>query len=266
MRIIDLTQEHENLYFCCLETWSEEIKEAGDHKACWYRQVKDKGLRVKLAQDDDGTIAGMIQYVPADLAFIEGSGLYLILCIWVHGHKYGIGNRQKRGIGKALLNAAEEDIRNMDAGGVAAWGIILPFFMRASWFRRHGYKVADKNGIMRLLWKPLKKDAMPPVFLKKQKKPELKTGKVNISLFLNGWCPAMNMVYERTRKAMTGYEEYIELKEFRTDNREVMKEWGISDAFFVDNKEIRSGPPAPYIKIRKMIEKKVTKLQKADHV
>jgi len=47
MNIIDLNPETESIYFCCLEDWSDEIKEAGDHKACWYRSMKDKGLIAK---------------------------------------------------------------------------------------------------------------------------------------------------------------------------------------------------------------------------
>jgi hypothetical protein len=33
MEIVDLKDEHKPLYFVCLEDWSEEIQEAGDHKA-----------------------------------------------------------------------------------------------------------------------------------------------------------------------------------------------------------------------------------------
>ena len=32
MNVVDLTEDHQSLYFVCLEDWSEEIKEAGDHK------------------------------------------------------------------------------------------------------------------------------------------------------------------------------------------------------------------------------------------
>lgn len=53
MKIIDFTEEHKNDYFLCLEDWSEEIKEAGDHKEIWYDQMKDKGLGVKLAVDGE---------------------------------------------------------------------------------------------------------------------------------------------------------------------------------------------------------------------
>jgi hypothetical protein len=85
MKVIDLTPDNEKLYFMCLEDWSDEMREAGDHKENWYRKVKDKGLRVKLAQDDEGIIGGMIQYMPAEHSFIEGRDLYFIHCIWVHG-------------------------------------------------------------------------------------------------------------------------------------------------------------------------------------
>lgn len=259
MKIIDLTSEHEQLYFCCLEDWSDEMQEAGDHKSCWYRVAKEKGLRVKLAQNDKGEIGGMIQYVPAELSFVEGEDLYVVLCIWVHGHKKGRGNMQRRGMGKALLKAAEEDVRTLGGKGLAAWGIILPFFMRASWFRKQGYSVADKDGMMRLLWKPFVENAVKPVFIKQKKKPPLIPGKVHLSLFRNGWCPAQNMVYERSKRAIAGLEEYVEVTEYNTQDKNIQREWGITDAFFLDHRQIPAGPPASFKKIRKMVEKSVRK-------
>ena len=96
MTIIDLTDEHKSLYFVCLEDWSDEMTEAGNHKERWYDLIKDRGLRVKLALDDNGVVGGMIQYLPAEHSFIEGNGLYFIPCIWVHGHKQGRGDFRKR--------------------------------------------------------------------------------------------------------------------------------------------------------------------------
>lgn len=40
MKIIDLTEEHQQLYFVCLEDWSEEMREAGNHKEIWYAQMR----------------------------------------------------------------------------------------------------------------------------------------------------------------------------------------------------------------------------------
>jgi len=159
MKIVDLTDDRKELYFFCLEDWSEEMKEAGDHKRAWYEKMKDQGLGVKLALDDTGEVGGMIQYAPIEHTFVEGQELHFIYCIWVHGYKKGRGNFQKRGMGKALLKAAESDAKEKGAKGMVAWGISLPFWMRASWFKKQGYTKVDKQGIQVLLWKPFTNDA-----------------------------------------------------------------------------------------------------------
>lgn len=100
MKIIDLAKKDEQLYFKCLEDWSEEIEEAGDHKENWYNKMKGLGLGVRLAVDDNGEIGGMIQYVPIEYA-AEGNDLYFINCIWVHGYKEGVVTFKKRD-GKSL--------------------------------------------------------------------------------------------------------------------------------------------------------------------
>ncbi|MFC2008366.1 GNAT family N-acetyltransferase, partial [Chloroflexota bacterium] len=168
METIDLADKYEQLYFVCLEDWSEEMKEAGDHKAVWYNKMKDKGLRVKLALDDSGEVGGMIQYIPVEHSFVEATNLYFINCIWVHSHKQGRGNFQKRGLGKALLQAAENDVKTMGAKGIVAWGIPLPFWMKASWFKKQGYSKVDKQGLLGqvLLWKPFTDDATPPKWIR----------------------------------------------------------------------------------------------------
>ena len=224
MRIIDLTEDHKKTYFLCLEDWSEEIKEAGNHKEVWYNKMKDKGLGVKLAVDDHGQVGGMIQYLPIEESFIEGNNLYFVHCIWVHGYKKGRGNFQKKGMGKALLQAAEEDAKSKGAKGIAAWGISLPFWMKASWFKKHGYKKVDKDGMSVLLWKPFTTDATPPKWIKQRKKPELVPGKVAVTAFINGWCPAQNMVFERAKRAASKFGDKVVFQEVKTFERDVFLE------------------------------------------
>ncbi|MBI4295273.1 MAG: GNAT family N-acetyltransferase [Chloroflexi bacterium] len=260
MKIIDLANEYKPLYFACLEDWSEEIKEAGDHKQVWYNKMKDKGLRVKLALDDSGEVGGMIQYLPVEHSFVEGRDLYFISCIWVHGHKQGRGNFQKRGMGKALLQAAEDDVKATGARGIAAWGLLLPFWMKASWFKKQGYKKVDRQGIQVLLWKPFANDATPPKWIRRKKSPETTPGKVVVTAFLNGWCPAQNLVFERARRAAAELGDKVSFREIDTFDRETFLEWGISDALFVDNKQVRTGPPPSYEKIRKIITRRAAKV------
>ncbi|MBM2816727.1 MAG: N-acetyltransferase protein [Ignavibacteria bacterium] len=261
MEIIDLSPQYEKLYFCCLEDWSDEMAESGNHKACWYDNMKDKGLRVKLAKNDKDEIVGMIQYAPSDYTFIEGKGIYLVLCIWVHGYKNkGVGDWRKKGMGKALLRAAEDDVRALGGKGLAVWGLAIPVFMRASWFKKQGYTVVDKDSMIRLLWKPFTEDALPPTLLKLTKKPEKIEGKVNVSYILNGWCPAKNIVYERAKRIAEEFPEKVVFYTIDSFDKEVMLEWGISDALFIDGKQVRTGPPPSFAKLQKKIAKRVKKL------
>ncbi len=260
MEIIDLTEKYAGKFVLCLEDWSDEMKESGNHKELWFSKMKEKGLRVKLAVEND-QVYGMIQYIPVEHSFIEGSDAYFILCIWVHGHNAGVGNQQKKGIGKSLINAAEEDVRSRNCQGIAAWGISLPFWMKASWFKKQGYKKVDKNGMAVLLWKPFKDTAEPPKWIKEKMKPVKTAGIVTVTSFINGWCPAQNIVYERAKRASSEFGDKVYFQEINTFNRNVLLEWGISDALFIDGKQVRTGPPPSYEKIKRKIARKVAKLK-----
>ncbi len=262
MKVIDLTENYKESYFVCLEDWSEEMKEAGGHKEVWYNKMKDKGLGVKLALDDNGKVGGMIQYTPIEHSFAEGKDLYFINCIWVHGYKKGRGNFQKKGMGKALLQAAEVDVKAKGAKGMVAWGISLPFWMKASWFKKQGYTKVDKQGFLGevLLWKPFTNNAILPKWIKQKKKPEMTPSKVTVTAFLNGWCPAQNIVFERAKRAASEFRDKVVFREINTFDRKVFLEWGIADALFIDDKQVRTGPPPPYGKIKKLIAKRVEKL------
>ena len=262
MKIVDLDEHHLSLYLECLEDWSSETKEAGHHKEVWYRKMRDKGLRVKLALDDHGTVGGMIQYVPIEYSMVDGDNLYFISCIWVHGHKQGRGNFQGKGMGKALLLAAEADAQSLGAKGIAAWGLILPFWMRAGWYKKHGYRVADRQGIASLVWKPFTSDAMPPKWVPQKAKPPLEPGKVTVTAFCNGWCTAMNLVLERAKRAASdpSFADKVVFREIDTFERADFLRWGTSDALFIDAKEVRTGPPPSYEKIWKLINKQTKKI------
>jgi N-acetylglutamate synthase-like GNAT family acetyltransferase len=261
MKITNIAPETEKLYFCCLEEWSEDMKDAGDSKQKWYEYMKDKGLKVKFALDDNNVIGGMIQYVPVEHSMVKGENLYVVLCIWVHGHKQGRGDYRKRGMGKALLQAAEEDVRMLGANGLVTWGLIIPVFMQASWFKRHGYKVVDKAGIMRLMWKPFNENAIPPKFMKPKKLPEKGKERVNVTIFRNGWCPNFNIAFERAIRASGEFPGKVNLQEYNTTDKGIIEEWGITDGLFIDGKEVNTGPAPAYKKLVKKISNRAKKIK-----
>jgi GNAT superfamily N-acetyltransferase len=290
MQVVDLSEEHKELYFICLEDWSEEVKEGVGRKRDWFVKMKERGLRVKLAldvrppakagglhpigdaslpppegggllSDDKGVVGGMIQYAPIEWTHVDGQGLYFIYCIWVHGHKKGRGNFMGRGMGKALLKAAEDDARALGAKGMAAWGLSLPFWMKASWFKKQGYQKADKDGMAVLMWKPFVEGARPPRWVKEGALPPLVPGKVTVTIFNNGWCQAQNLPAERAIRAARELGDKVVVREISTFEPADARKWGQCDALFIDDEQVRTGPPPSYEKIQKLIGKRVRKLR-----
>jgi GNAT superfamily N-acetyltransferase len=260
MKVIDLPSDQESLYCHCLEEYSPEVGEGADLKQEWFEKMKSRGLRVKVAVDDLGTIGGMIHYGPIENVAVQGSDLYYVYCVWVHGHAQGPGNHQHKGMGKALLAAAEEDAKSLGARGLVAWGLSIPVFMRARWFRRRGYQAADRRGMMQLVWKPFTADAEPPRWNKSSRRPVPQPGKVVVTSMKNGWCPAQNTAHTRAKRASAEFGDRVVFQEIDTFEREAALEWGFSDALFVDGKTVRTGPPPSYEKIRRLIGKKVHRL------
>jgi len=80
--------------------------------------------------------------------------------------------------------------------------------------------------------------------------------------FKNGWCPAMNMTYERAKRAAAEFGDKVEFKSVDTFDRSVFLEWGIADGLFIDGKPVRTGPPPSYKKIRNKIAGRAKKLKK----
>ncbi len=261
MKIIDLNEKYLNDYLTCLEDWSEEIKEGCPRKAFWYEKMKARGLKVKLALDENDKAGGMIQYAPIENTFVDGQGLYFIYCIWIHGHKKGRGNYQKRGMGSALLKAAEEDAKVNNAKGIACWGVSLPFWMKASWFRKYGYKPVDKQSIMLLMFKKFSNDAVVPKWIREKRKPEKTQGKITITAFIHGWCPFLNITYERVKKVAKEFDNKIIFNEIDTLEKNNLVEHGIPEAIFIDDREIKTIPPLSNEKIRKLIKRKADKLE-----
>ena len=133
--------------------------------------------------------------------------------------------------------------------------------MKASWFRKQGYVSVDRQGLAVLLWKPFIGNATPPQWLRPAKKPgRHEEGKVCVTAFLNGWCPAQNLTFERTRRACEDLGEDAMFRTIDTLDKKNLREWGIPDGVFINGKKIGWGPPLTYKKIQRKIAKQTGKL------
>ncbi len=263
MHIKDLTEADLPNYLSCLEGYADILKQGIELKQKWYDRMKEKGLRVKLAIDDDGAVAGMIQFQPVEHTHITGKDMYYIYCIWVHGHKLGIGNRQKRGMGKALLSAAENDARDLGAKGIIAWGLRIPVWMKAAWFRKQGFINADKQGMMALVYKPFTADAVKPAIPKQVRKPEMGKDKVILTDFVCGWCTYANVSHVNAVRLAAEYPDKVELVTLDATDNAVLKEWGIGEGLFINGKEVRSAPPLAYDVLKRKVERCIKRLKQA---
>ena len=261
MQIVDLDDKTMPVFCQCLEEWSDDVREAGDRRCRFVERFTPRGLRAKLALDGTGTVGGMIQYLPIEESTVDGSGLFFIPCIWVHGHKRGRGDFQGQGMGRALLAAAEEEARALGAKGMAAWGLWLPFWMRASFYKKHGYHPVDRDGIASLVFKPFVPEARPPRFFRRTAKTlDLTPGRVNLTCFVNGWCTAGAVTAERARRVAGELGETVVFREIDTSEHATVAEWGLADALFVDGKRLMTGPPISPDRLRRIVRKSAARL------
>jgi GNAT superfamily N-acetyltransferase len=255
MEIVDLTEELEDAFLCCLKPEDGVFREGTSLKKAWLDRFRDGGVGVKLAIDDDGAPAGMIQYVPRELApfVVGGEGIWVIHCIWVHIYKSGIGDRGGKGIGPALLRAAEEDMRSRGARGVAAWGLQGTEWMNAPWFEGHGYHRVDEQGWLAMTFKAFDPDVDDPRWLAEVARPEPIPGKARVSSFLIGWCTSGNLNHEWARRASEELGDEVVFERFDTSDPEVAARWGISTGLFVNGDQYPIDGTESYEKIREFI-------------
>jgi hypothetical protein len=63
-------------------------------------------------------------------------------------------------------------------------------------------------------------------------------------------------------RAAAEFGDSVIFEEIDTSVRANLLEWGLSDALFIDGKQVRTGPPPSYEKIKVLIEKRARKLKK----
>ncbi len=240
---------------------SEEIDACACRRLSWLKTMHEKGLRVKVAAIN-GRHTGFLYAIPIEYSPWGplGRHLLVILCLYV------LSNGQ--GVGKALLNAAEEEARRQGRKGIVTTGYRHDFwFMPASFFEANGFVECARTGWRSsetgsppvLLWKTFDRGVRVPTLLKPDYRFRPVPGRVVIDLFWNTFCQTSDMEAQRVREVASEFGDSVVLNEHCADDRTVLLHHQISRGIFVDGREIGWGYEAPKEGIREAVARALSR-------
>ena len=236
MELVDLSEETQDFFFRCLQDEREEDPRLTTMRRQWYEKYKNQGFKAKLLKLADGKIVGLCQYIPIEHSHLIGEDLITLLCIFIHGYEHGVGNHQKKGYGRFMLKAVEQDAKAMGAKGIAAWGIDWETnWMQASFFEHMGYLRADEEDKVVVFWKPFGPDVNPPKLMRLPTLPKKETGKVSVRVAANSWCLGCYKIL-CAREAVKGLKKIVDYSEKSFPEHENILHLGMVGGIFLDGK------------------------------
>jgi hypothetical protein len=249
--IREMTKDDEFYVGTCTHVNENNIEreESCPRRISWLKSMEKFGLKVKVALLD-GKHAGFIYIMPIEINpwQIQGEELMMFPCL-VSQSKFA-----KKGIGKKLIEAAEEETKSQKRKGVATVGFFWEFwFMPADYFLKLGFKVAKKKGIEAILWKQFDDDVEPPQFRKENYKFTPIKGKIVIDLFWNTFCLTSDVEAQRVREIASEYGEDIILNEFSAVDQKVLQQYGIERGIYVNGEPMQLGSEVEKSKLREAI-------------
>lgn len=235
---------------------TEELDAICAKRIEWFHKMhEEKGLRIKVALVD-GKHAGFAYLYPIETSpwGPKGKDLTAITCL------YSV--KKKQGIGKALMDAAEEEARKQGKKGICVTGYYWEemWFMPAEFFAKMGYEEVEKKDNAVLFLKKFAGDAQPPRFFENQYKFEPVPDKVVVDLFCTDSCQTTCTEAERVRKVCAEFKEKVVLNQYNADNPETLNKYQVYRAIYVNGSEIGWGYEAPWEGIREAIGKALEEL------
>lgn len=253
--IEDLNPDNEYYVSTCThENESGETDASAARRLAWLNKMYNKGVRAKAAMIDDIN-AGFIYVMPIEVCPWGplGNDLAVIPCLTVPKAVSG------RGIGEALLVAAEDEARKQGKKGLVIQAYYGDFwFMPAPYFEKRGYVFADgskEDGGFAVLWNQFDDDAKPPRMLKPDYAFQPVAGKAVVDLFYNTFCLTSDTEAQRVREVAAEFGDSVILNEYPADDPEVLRRFQLPRGIYVNGEWIFWGYEAPREGIREAIEK-----------
>ncbi|MFX1532767.1 MAG: GNAT family N-acetyltransferase [Promethearchaeota archaeon] len=244
---------------------SDEMDTGGKKRLAWLMKMHERGLRAKVAFLAD-EIVGFLHLIPIEYSHWGpiGKDLMVLLCMYVPD------KWKNKGVGKVLLQAAEEETRKQRKKALVTYGYYGDFwFMPASFFEKHGFLPIKRRKVSRegekefldeeaILWKIFDETAELPHFLNPNYKFQPIEGKVVVDLFSDIFCKEEEA--QRVRDVVKKFGDKVILNEYPAVDLTLFQQYQISRAIFINGKEIGWGYTAPRDGIRKSIQEALENL------
>jgi GNAT superfamily N-acetyltransferase len=252
LEVRDMTAKDEYFVGCCSHVEeSKEIDMAARRRVGWIRRKFEEGLRVKVALLD-GLHAGFLYLMPIEISPWGplGNDLLVISCLYVTLDK------QRRGVGRALVRAAEDETKRWKAKGIVTTAYYHDFwFMPATFFEKMGFRVANRRGPTGILWRAYDPSAELPRFLERNYSFQPVEGKVVIDLFWSSICSTSEIEAQRVREVASEFGDAVILNEYASDKPAILREYQTPRGIFINGDEIYWGYGAPKEGIRTAIDR-----------
>ncbi len=230
---------------------SEEIDLCGQERIAYLKSRNEAGLQVKVGFLEN-VPAGFIYLMPIEISPWGplGKDLMFIPCLTVIREVGG------RGVGRAMLAAAEDAARSAGKKGIITIGYYHDFwFMPAAFFERAGYSPIQRNKDEAVLGKLFSEISVQPELLRRNFNYAPSPDAVKIDIFWNRFCQTSNIEARRVREVAAEFGPKVTLKEYDADHRDILRQYQLPRGIFIDGNEIGWGYEAPRHGIRAAILK-----------
>jgi len=248
MQLLEIDETTEDTYYRCLHDERPADPRVIAMRRAWRAEFQPKGHRARVLKDDAGAVVGLTNYIPVEHSPYEGHNLMAILCMWIHGYEHLVGNQQSKGYGRFMLSEIEADARASGCDGLVVWAKDYDAWNPISFYEHMGFERVDQEDLDVLAWKPFTPRAERPSFLRRNtlvasERPD--DGRVQVTLFSNGWCGGGCQLCVMTRDAVTGLEDEVDYREVLAWEKNGMRDRGESvDMLYVEGSPLRpDGPP-----------------------
>ncbi len=127
-------------------------------KVKWFQSEINRGLKIKIAVNDEGKQLGFIEYLPSEIAWkpIAAKNYLFIQCIALF-----VKDAHGKGIGSQLIEQCESDAKAQNKNGICVMSSKGVWMPDTRLFEKNGFTKADELERFELMAKPFGNASAP---------------------------------------------------------------------------------------------------------